>query len=308
MRHLPSRRLACCSLIVCVLLCAAETACAQKLRPGLPGMSPSKWITIRNTQAPGRMYRVPNTNTKTYTQEDLFFKAWIPVVNGSRMTLLLGPQYRTEQLEFQSEGENPLHLLSNWNLRSMGLDVRSCFRIDSLTWLAANLNVNQSGNLHDQPHGNVPMNYTLSVLYLKRQSANREMGFGLMVNRSFGSFNVLPVFMLNYNYSSRGGFEVSLPYKLAWRNNLTATDILYVKAEGMTRSYWINDGENAYAFRRTELDMGVAYNKQFNRVFGIELFGGYRRNISTRLPNEVTSVRPSGLVFSIELYLRSPFK
>ena len=57
-------------------------------------MSPSKWITIRNTQAPGKLYRVDGSPTKTYTQEDVYFKMWIPVVNLSKFTLLLGPQYK----------------------------------------------------------------------------------------------------------------------------------------------------------------------------------------------------------------------
>jgi hypothetical protein len=295
------------ALLIWLTACA-QPMLAQKLRPGLPGMAPSKWITIRNTDAPGRIYQYAGSAAKTYTQEDVFFKAWIPVVNLPKMTLLLGPQYRTEQLEFQSTGENPLHLLSNWNLRSMGLDIRGCLQVDSLAWLAFNVNVNQSGNLHGQPHGHVPINYTLSSIYIKRSSTKKEIGFGLMANRSFNRFIALPVFVYNYNYSRRGGIEISLPYKISWRNNLSPTDLLYVKAEAMTRSYWINGSDHSYAFRRTELDLGIAYNKQFNRLMGAEIFGGYRRNISTRLPGEVTGIKTSGFVFSLELYLRSPFK
>lgn len=278
-------------------------------------MSPSKWITIRNTQAPGKLYRVDGSPTKTYTQEDVYFKMWIPVLNLSKLTLLLGPQYRTEQLEFQSDGENPLRPLGGWNLRSMGVDVRSCLRVDSLAWLGFNLNLNQSGNLRDQPHDNVPINYTFSSAYIKRTAPNREIGFGFMVNKSFNRFAVLPIFMLNYNYSSKGGFEIYLPYKIAWRQNLSPTDILYVRAEAVTRAYWINGGMQGinggtqpYAFRRTEADLGVAYNKQITKLIGAEVFGGYRRNISTHLPGEVTAVKTSGFVFTMELYLRSPFR
>ena len=305
---LSRRYLAYSGVLFCVLVCTGQVGFCQLLKPGLPGMSPSKWITIKHTQAPGRIYQAFGSSSKTYTQEDLFFKAWIPIVHRPKFALMLGPQFRTEQLEFQSEGENPLHLLSSWNLRSMGMDVRSCINVDSSAWVVMNFNVNQSGNLHDKPQSSVPVNYTFSSVFLRKRSINKEIGFGLMVNKSFDNLTVLPVFVFNYNYSQKGGIEISLPHKIAWRHNLSSSDILYVKTEAMTRSYYIIGTDNEYAFRRTELDMGVAYNKQFNKIFGAEVFGGYRRNINTRLPHEVNAVKSSGFVFTFEIYFRSPFK
>jgi len=220
---------------------------------------------------------------------------------------MLGPQYRTEQLEFEGSGENPLHLLSSWNLRSIGMDIRSTIKVDSTSWLLFNFNINQSGNLQDQPHSNVPLNYTLSSVFLKKKSVNKEIGFGFMANKSFNTMTILPVFIFNYNYSPKAGIEISLPRKIAWRYNLSPSDIFYAKAEAMTRSYYIVC-DNEYAFRRTELDMGIAYNRQITKFFGAELFGGYRRNISTRLPGEITAIKTSGFVFSLEVYFRSPLK
>lgn len=269
-------------------------------------MAPSRWITVKHSQAPGRVYRTMGSAPKTYTQEDLFFKAWIPVVYKSRFALMLGPQYRTEQLEFESNGENPLHLLSSWNLRSMGMDVRSVARLDSTSFLMANLNINQSGNLQDQSHDHVPLNFTFTSVYLRKKSVNKEIGFGVMANRSFGRFTVLPVLVFNYNYSSKAGIEISLPHKISWRHNLSPSDILYVKAEALTRAYFIVC-EDEYAFRRTELDMGLAYNRQINKFVGAEFFAGYRRNIGTRLPSEITAVKASGLAFTLEIYCKSPF-
>ena len=291
-----------------VLIGCGKIAIAQRLKPGLPGMAPSKWITIKNTQAPGRVYRTFDTPSKTYKQEDLFFKAWIPVVHKDNFALMLGPQYRTEQLEFRDSGENPLSLLNHWNLRSFGMDIRSYVKVDSSAFLIMNFNMNQSGNLYDQ-HGAVPVNFTLSTVYLRKKSLNKEIGFGLIVNRSFNQITPLPVFVFNYNFSQKSGIEISLPHKIAWRHNLSSTDILYIKTEVLSRAYWINCPEgDPYAFRRTELDMGFAYNKQITKFFGAEVFGGYRTNINTRLPGEVTGVRTSGLAFSFEVYFRSPFK
>ena len=301
-------------LVFAGVLCTALISCgniviAQSVKPGLPGMAPSKWITIKNTQAPGRVYKTLDTPSKTYKQEDLFFKAWIPIIRKDNFALMLGPQYRTEQLEFRDTGENPLSLLNHWNLRSFGMDIRSYVKVDSAAFLVMNFNMNQSGNLYDQD-GAVPINFTLSTVYLRKKSLNKEVGFGLIVNRSFNRLTPLPVFVFNYNFSQKSGIEISLPQKIAWRHNLSSTDILYLKAEVLSRAYWINcpEGDDPYAFRRTELDFGVAYNKQITKFFGAEVFGGYRTNINTRLPGEVTGVRTSGLAFSFEVYFRSPFK
>jgi hypothetical protein len=306
----PTRKHLVLAGVLCtVLIGCGNIALAQRVKPGLPGMSPSKWITIKNTQAPGRVYRTPGTLSKTYKQEDLYFKAWIPIIYKDKFALMLGPHYRTEQLEFRDQGENPLELLNHWNLRSFGMDIRSYLRVDSAAFLIMNFNMNQSGNLYDQA-GAVPVNFTLSTVYLRKKSYNKEVGFGLIVNRSFDRVTPLPVFVFNYNFSQKSGIEISLPHKIAWRHNLTPTDILYVKTEVLTRAYWINcpEGNVDYAFRRTELDFGVAYNKQITKFFGAEVFGGYRTNLNTRLPGEISGVRTSGLAFSFEVYFRSPFK
>jgi len=293
---LSTALISCCSVAIC-----------QRVKPGLSGMAPSKWITIQNTQAPGRLYKSFNTPSQRYKQEDIFFKAWIPVIYKDNFAIMLGPQYRTEQLEFRDTGENPLELLNHWNLRSFGLDIRSYVKVDSAAFLVMNFNMNQSGNLYDN-HDNVPINFTFSSVYLRKKSLNKEVGFGFMANRSFGRVVAFPVIVFNYNFSQKSGIEISLPRKIAWRHNLSPTDILYFKAEVVSRAYWINCSTDDYAFRRTELDLGVTYNKQITKYFGAEVFGGYRTNISTRLPGEITGVRTSGIVYSFEVYFRSPFK
>jgi hypothetical protein len=303
----PRKHLALTGVLLGALLSCASVAHCQRVKPGLPGMAPSKWITIQNTQAPGRIYRSFNTPAKRYKQEDIFVKAWIPVIYKDNFALMLGPQYRTEQLEFRDTGENPLESLNNWNLRSFGLDIRSLVKVDSAAFLMVNFNMNQSGSLSDNDE-HAPINFTISSVYLRKKSLNKEVGFGFMANRSFGRITAFPVIVFNYNFSQKSGIEISLPRKIAWRHNLSPTDILYAKAEVMSRAYWINGTNADYAFRRTELDMGVTYNKQITKFFGAEVFGGYRTNINTRLPGECTGVKTSGLVFSFEVYFRSPFK
>ncbi len=287
---------------------ACPNARAQKMKPGLHGMAPSKWIRLENTYAPGRIYAANGALAREYTQQDFYFKVYLPVVHKKNFNLLLGPSYRLEQIALdddENSSEDPLKRMSNWNLRSLGVDIRAISTIDSTSWLMLNLNINQSGNLREDDH-QVPLNYTLSAVFLRKKSANKEIGFGLMANRSFGRVVGFPVVVFNYNFSSKLGLELMLPRRAALRYNLSPSEILLLKADALSRSYYINDTDAEYAFRRTELDLGLEYNKQLGKLLGIELFGGYRQNISTRLPNEISAVKTSGLVFSFGLYLKSP--
>ncbi|HTE33896.1 MAG TPA: hypothetical protein VK666_26120, partial [Chryseolinea sp.] len=226
------------SLIFVPLLICVFTANAQDLKPGLSGMAPMKWITIKYTHAPGRIYQSLNSNARTYTQEDTYFKLWLPVVIKPGFALAVAPHYRTENLELKGVETDPTDRISNWRLRSIGVDVKSFIKLDSTSWLINTLNVSQSGDLSGNSSGRIPLTYTFSSHYLMKKSLNKEIGFGIMVNKS-NSFLVLPVFIYNYNFSAKNGIEVSLPHKIAWRHNFTSSDILYVKAEANTRSYFI---------------------------------------------------------------------
>lgn len=280
---------------------------AQSSKPGLPGMAPTRWITFRTTHAPGRVFQNLNSNARTYTHEDTYIKAYIPLALKSRFTLAVAPHYRNEELELKDEDDDAYDQMASWRLRSIGLDIKSMFRLDTTSWLVASLNINQAGNIDAGQASTIPLSYTASAIFIKRKAANKEVGYGLLVNKA-NSFLILPVFIYNYNISERFGIEVSLPHKIAGRYNLSPTDILYVKAEGNTRTYFLGQSMNGSAdlFRRIDIDMGVSYNKQFLSLLGAEIFAGYRQNLTCRLPETITAVRNSGLVVSVELYIRPP--
>jgi hypothetical protein len=292
--------------IACFLLLSGYCHCQNK--PGIEGMVPSKWITLRNTQAPGRSYRTLTSQNKVYTQEDVFFKMWLPVVHTQKFSLALGPQYRTEQLELQSDGENAIHMLSNWNLRYASVDMKGMVSLDSTSWLVFGGNVNKSGNFNNYSFKSFPFNYTASAAWLRKTSANKEYGAGLIVNKSFTGITILPILIYHYNFSKKTGVELSIPYKMAFRYNLTSSDIISAKAEAANRNYMIRLDDSQCSFRRIDVDMGIAYNKSFGKLIGIEAFAGYRQNISNRLPPEVVAVKKSGMAFSLELYIRPPVK
>ncbi|HEY9006048.1 DUF6268 family outer membrane beta-barrel protein [Ohtaekwangia sp.] len=296
------------TVIGLVYIFATASVQAQEYKPGLPGMAPAKWITLKHTQAPDRIFRAGNSSkTKNYTQEDIYFKVWLPVYMGSRVTVIAGPQYRTEQLAFHGTGENPLRALANWNLRSLGIDLKTIAVLDTSSWIVTNLHANQCSNLNAIGDNRVPYNFTVCALYLKRKSLRKEVGAGVVGNRLFNSYTFMPVLLMNYNFSKRSGVEISLPQKVAWRNNITSTDILYFKAEAMSRSYYIRYSDSdSSPIRRTEIDFGVTYNKQFSKMMGAEVFGGYRQNLSCTLPSDIYAIKNSGAVFTLEVYVRPP--
>ena len=270
-------------------------------------MAPMKFITIKNTHAPGRVYQGINGIGRTYTVEETYFKAWIPAVVNSRFALAIAPQYRTELFELKSDEPSDIERPSAWKLRSAGIDIKSMIRLNDLSWLIMTGNFTKSGDVAGSKLLDAPLSFTVSSVYLKRYSTNTEFGFGLMANRA-NHFLVLPVIVYNHNFSSKSGIEISFPHKLAWRYNLRKSDILYAKAEASTRSYYISSQrlQNSELFRRIDVDLGIAYNKQFTSFMGIELFAGYRQNISNVLPHDVKAVTNSGWVGSLEIYFTPP--
>ena len=270
-------------------------------------MAPRRWITIKNTRAPGRIYQSLNNHARTYTAEDTYIKAWIPVVMKSRFSLAIGPHYRSEELEIKRGPDDVNDQLASWRLRAIGVDIKSCFALDSASWLINTANIGQSGNIKGYSQSNIPITYTVSSIFMKRKSNIEEIGFGLLVNKS-RSLLVLPVFVYNYNFSNKQGIEISFPHKVAWRHNLSPTDIIYLKAEANIRTYFIRNPsiDNFELFRRIDADMGVTYNKQITKFMGAELFAGYRQNFSYRLPSDIIAIKNSGFVVSFEIYIRPP--
>ena len=283
------------------------TCCGQSLKPGLSGMGPSKWLTFRHTHAPGKVYSFAGLGNKSFTDEEMYVRAWIPAIHKEKFTVIVGPNYRTEQLEFKSLGENPVASLEGWNLRTFGLDVNSFVKVDSASWLIVTSHINKSGNFAQLSASQIPFNYTVSASFLKKKSANKEIGAGLMMNKSF-RLTFLPVLIFNYNYSDRGGIEMMLPKKIAWRNNLSPSDILYVKAESVTRTYYIDNplNNNPAVCRKVDVDMGLAYNRKLGKYAGVELFGGYRKNLSNKMIEGAIPIRTSGFAATFELYVQPP--
>jgi hypothetical protein len=294
------------ALLVMLSFLSAHGMC-QSLKPGLAGMAPSKWITIRNTHAPGKTYRFNGTDTKRFTQEEYFIRAWVPVVHSKKVTVLLGPNYRTEQLEFKSTGENPVSHMEGWNLRTFAMDLNSIIKLDSTSWFVFTSHINKTGDFGKLTWDQIPTNYTLSASFLRRKSANKEIGFGIMMNKSF-KVTVLPVFLLNYNFSENAGLELLLPKRIAFRKNISPSDIIYLKSEAVSRTYYINQ-LNSHALgvcRRVDIDMGVSYNRKIGSYAGVELFAGYRQNISNRLIEGAVPIQTSGFAGTIEFYIQPP--
>ncbi|HTF18729.1 MAG TPA: DUF6268 family outer membrane beta-barrel protein [Chryseolinea sp.] len=280
---------------------------AQQFKPGLPGMAPTKWISYRNVHAPGRVYQGVSGNSSRYTLEECYVKAYIPVAIKSRFALAVAPYYRSENFEIKGTGAYAGEQLSTWNLRSVGLDIKSLICLDSAFWMINTANISKSGNVTGTSLANVPLTYTISSVFMKRRSPDTEMGIGIMVNKS-NNFLVLPVFVYNHNFSTRTGVEITLPHKVAWRYNLSSSDIFYIKSEANTRSYFLPQltSDDHDVFRRIDVDMGIAYNRSFTSFMGAELFAGYRKNLSTRLPGTVIAVQNSGCFVTFDLYLKVP--
>ncbi|MEO8472653.1 MAG: hypothetical protein ABI477_10670 [Chryseolinea sp.] len=170
-------------------------------------------------------------------------------------------------------------------------------KLNQNSWLINTASVSKSGNLNSPSQTIIPFSYTFSSTNLLKKSVDEEIGFGLMMNQT-NKLMLLPVFVSNYNFSDRSGIEISLPHKIAWQQNLSKADILYLKSEAVTRTYFIRED------RGVDVDIGVACYRQIGRFVGFEMFAGYRQNISYSLPVNITAVKNSGWAASFEIYVR----
>lgn len=67
--------------------------------------APSKWQTFRTTRSPGQVYNFANAGSSTYIYEEYFARVWLSVVHNKRVTVLIEPNYRTEQFKSETPGE-----------------------------------------------------------------------------------------------------------------------------------------------------------------------------------------------------------
>jgi hypothetical protein len=172
---------------------------------------------------------------KSIRRKSLYIRASIPILHKPNYAVVIGPHYRTEQLEFKHTGDNPMDRMGNWQLRSMGIDMKSFLRLNRNSYLVIASNVTKSGNLTSVPLRHVPVNYNFASVYMKKRWDRNEIGLGLLVSRAH-NLTILPVFVLNHNFrSEKSGIEIALPKKISWRYNLAPSDIFYLKSEAVTK-------------------------------------------------------------------------
>lgn len=292
-------------LVVVTMTATRSLTFAQGMSAGLNGMVPAKWITVKNTYTTVNRFRSDAYQTTGFSNRDTYIKIWLPLMHTGKFTLLAAPYYRTEDLETKNDESDPLGRSTNCNLRSTGVDFRSIIRLSENERLSFGFNFNLNSSVDQFEQGHFPRNHTFSGMYVKQKSSTEQIGFGAMVNNGFERVTVLPVFIYNRNYSSRSGLELTLPYKLAYRYNYSARNIFHIKAEGSGRNYLINY-ERDFFFSRTDLDLGLCYTRLISKTIGLELFAGYRQNVSTELPATIEAVKTSGGVFSVELFALPP--
>jgi hypothetical protein len=269
------------------------------------GQIPSKWISLKHTISPGRVLQ-QNGQNYTVEFEDINAKMWIPLVVTERLKIAAGASYRTEQIETKGNSNPEFKNVNHWNLRSAGVDLKTVAQLSGQNSLIVSSNFSYSATVQRLPLSSSPLNFTISAIFMERKSDDKEIGVGLMKSNTIDFLPVLPIMVWNQTFDKKNGIEISLPYKMAWRYNLSERNIFHLKAEGTSRSYFIDEPE-AHRCRRVDVDLGIAYTRLINRWVGFEFFGGFRQNISNRLINDTSVKTNSGFAFSSELFVIPAF-
>ncbi len=129
--------------------------------------------------------------------------------------------------------------------------------------------------------------YRMAALYGWKWSEDSEMGIGVYVNNSFRGSAVLPFVLLNYNFSSRWGFESVLPAQLGVRYNDSPRSIFYAGAEFQSSSFYVaRDTESLmddFYVNDSHIVFKALWERQLAGWLWTELEIGYRMSRMARL-------------------------
>ncbi|MFM7234519.1 MAG: hypothetical protein ACKOZM_08000 [Flavobacteriales bacterium] len=212
----------------------------------------------------------------------------IPVISKTNVVWQLGMNYA--RTGFAGAVENPVNALDS-TLRSNGLTTTgintTLFKpLGEEKFIIAQASADLNGDYYLDNF--TPLKYTrysAAIIYGKKKSDRKMIGFGLSRTYRVGELNYIPVMLLNWTAPSRKwGVEMLAPARAHIRKTLSARNILLVGYELEGNSYRVlrDDPSNkaGYELRRGELRFRAIWETSMYQFFWMSLQAGYRYGYS----------------------------
>ncbi|MFN5621248.1 MAG: hypothetical protein ACK478_08090 [Flavobacteriales bacterium] len=241
----------------------------------------------------------------------LRFGANIPVISKTNVVWQLGFNYA--RAAFNGEGESNVNSLDA-TLRSNGLTTAgintTLFKpLGEEKFIIAQGAADLNGDYYLDNF--TPLKYTrysAAVIYGKKKSDRKMIGFGLSRTYRAGDLNYIPVMLLNWTAPSRKwGVEMLAPARANIRKTISARNILLFGYELEGNSYRVLRGDASnpigYELRRSELRFRAVWETSMYQFIWMSLQAGYRYGYSFNLD----SFAPSDKEFFRGFFGDQPF-
>jgi hypothetical protein len=221
----------------------------------------------------------------------------IPVISKTNVVWQLGFNYA--RTSYSGEGEtavNPLdETLRTNGLTTTGIHTTLFKPLGEEKFIIAQGSADLNGDYYlDQFTPLKYTRYSAAIIYGKKTSDHKMIGFGLARTYRVGELNYIPVMLLNWTAPNRKwGVEMLAPARAHVRKTLSARNILMFGYELEGNSYRVLRGDVnnplGYELHRGELRFRAVWETSMYQFIWMSLQAGYRYGYSFDMDNFVTN-------------------
>lgn len=285
-------------------------------QPGVLNKSRSKGLELEYSSRGTGHYDGENSTVSSrlanYQKwESLKLALKIPVVLRDELKVLIGYKYYAEYFDFNridSDFSKTIGQLNTTPLKSNNFSVIISRSLDENRYIAFRarygLNGNYDGFINFDSRYAV---YNIFGIYGVKPHENFEWGIGLTFSKNARRSIVIPIVLINKNFSEQWGMELVLPGLAYMRYNLSDKDILLGGLEFSSKNFRLDISEPAlneldYAYNQSNILASLRYQRQLFPWVWTNLQFGYVHNFKTRFvaKNSITpgfDLQPIGSIY-----------
>ncbi len=278
-------------------------------KPGIANQSRPKGVELSFQRQGSRLYQEtddysvqePYTEIKSSTNVEFKFK--VPIINQAGLKFLIGYGYGEERHQIDRVGVDQPIIFSQLNDAAFKSNNFSAYFTKSLNennYIASRARLIYNGNYDGLIQFDERYSYYNVVgFWGHKKNADFEWGLGLSVGKSIENrTQVLPLALLNINFSPKWGLESVLPAFVFIRNNVNDKTMLFYGAEITGQAYafdveGLNTTTSSYTFDHSNVRLVASLERKLMDWVWLSLKAGYNLTFSSEFQSNTDSSLPS---------------
>lgn len=297
-------------------------------KPGVENASPGKGLSIQYIRHPnyeltsGFKLEDNRRRSDVERKERLDAKLKIPLLNKDEWKALIGLYHSFEKYTFDyiaPPNNYYFNAIDDQMLKRTRATAFLFKALDSRNYLALRLGASFNGNYEGLVQfDNRYAVYRAALVWGFKKTNDKELGIGLLMNKSFRRTAVYPFLIYNRTFNEKWGIESVLPVKISLRRNLNEESLLLASAEYWSSAYSMDIVPNEasrvvdFHFKSSAMHFYVDWqNRLLSNWTWTSLKLGYAWNFDSRFINTETDQNfnafPSHSIFvSVGFFLSPP--